>query len=358
MSGEQSFLQVCEYITPSIGSLLQKIPFEIQQSIQEIRLRIGRAVVLMNGKTTWFLRRDGMLSKTADSFNRIASADEVEESFKLVCEYSVHSYQEEIRHGFVTLRGGHRVGLCGTGVVENNQVMGMKEISSMNYRIARQITGAADELMRRLRWNPLPSVLIIGETGSGKTTLLRDLIRQLSDGKSGEYVKVAVIDERGEIGASWRGIPQNDIGLNSDLYHLYPKPVGMSMALRTLSPQVIACDEIGKEDDVDGILLSMNAGASILATAHGTSLQQVSRRKNIALLLQNQVFQWAVILHNGTKPCRIKEICQLTQGAEEYGMDQNIAGSFSGRNLQRGRIREKFGIVTAGTESKSLFVDD
>lgn len=311
MSGQQAFLQVCGFISPSIRMLLQKIPDGVKEGVREIRLRVNRPVVLFTGNETYLLRQNGSLSQCGREGCYLVAPRELEECFKLICEYSVHSYQEEIRQGFVTLRGGHRVGLCGTGIVEKGTVSGMKEISSMNIRIAHQVTGVADELIRQLFLNGVHSVLIIGETGSGKTTLLRDLIRQLSDGKAGYPVKVAVIDERGELGAVWRGIPQNDLGLNSDIYHLYPKPKGMGLALRTLSPQVIACDEIGSEDDIDGILLSMNAGVCVIATAHGDSLEVVSRRKNISALLESRAFEWAVVLEGNRFPCQVKEFRAL-----------------------------------------------
>lgn len=308
----KGFLQVCEYLPAGLRLTIKKIPQFMQDSLHEIRLRAEKPVCLFDGKNSYLLNRDGTVS-TENGRAYCISKRELDETFKLLCEYSVHSFQEEIRQGFITLRGGHRAGICGTCLLDQGRVTGVKEISSVNLRIARQMMGVADELYQKLFLDGLHSVLIVGQAGSGKTTLLRDLIRQLSEGRAGRSYKISVVDERGELAAVWRGVSQNQLGKNTDVYHLYPKHIGMSMAIRTLSPQVIACDEIGSEDDILALLQSMNAGVSVLATVHGSSLEDVNNRGKIASVLSEGVFDFAVILKGTGCPGEVKEIVRLAE---------------------------------------------
>lgn len=316
MEGLGQFQQLCGYFSTNLRQLMQKLTLDIIISLHEVRLRAERPVTLFTGKEFWYLQIDGSVSRIAGNRCYRISKRELEECFKLVCEYSIHSFQEEIRQGFVTIRGGHRVGLSGTCVKEDGEIIGMRDIGSMNFRLARQVYGVADELIARVFMERICSVLIIGEAGSGKTTLLRDTVRQLSDAKTGRPLKIAVVDERGEIGAVYQGTPQNDIGMNTDVYHLYPKAKGMSMAIRTLSPQVLVCDEIGSEDDVQAILESMNAGVHIIATTHGTSVAEVLRRGQLASLIRQGGFQKAVILKGYGRPGEIERIETLLPSEE------------------------------------------
>ena len=309
----KAFLEVCGYLPPQLRQTLERLPERVQAQLHEIRLRAGRPVCLFDGRASLVLCRDGSVSEQA-ARAYLLSRTELEETFRAVCEYSVHSFQEEIRQGFVTLRGGHRAGLCGTCLMDQGRVVGVREISSLNLRIAREKPGCAGELARRLFGRGLCSALLVGQAGSGKTTLLRDLIRQLSDGLCGTAYKVAAVDERGELAAMWHGVSQHHLGRNTDVYHLYPKHIGMSMAVRTLSPQVVACDEIGTEDDLDALVQSMNAGAAVLATVHGAGLEEIRRRGRLSRLLRAGVFDHAVILSGSGAPGSVREILPLKEG--------------------------------------------
>lgn len=305
--------QAAAYLPPALQMILKKLPPGFGAQIHEIRLRAGQPVALFDGKTAYLLEQDGRIGAQRNGRAYLFSRQELEATFRAVCEYSVHSFQEEIKQGFVTLKGGHRAGLCGTCLLDHGQVIGLKEISSINLRIARQMLGSADFLYSKLFSGEAKSVLLIGQAGSGKTTVLRDLIRQLSDGKNGTSYKVAVIDERGELSASYHGVSQNQLGYNADVYHLYPKHIGMSMALRTMSPQIIACDEISTEDDIEVLLQSMNAGAKVLATIHGSSLAEVSRRGKLSVLLKAGVFDAAAVLSGTKAPGTVAEIISLRE---------------------------------------------
>lgn len=232
------------------------VPFS---SVAEIRIRAGRPSVCVD--------IFGKMSVCSEPF----TAEETADFFARVCRYSVHSYQEEIARGFVTLDGGHRVGICGTAVTENGKIVFLKDVSGLNIRIAHQVLGCADEIFERFFADELYSLLIAGKPLSGKTTVLRDLARRL-----GEHHRVTVIDTRNEISASVRGVPSLDIGLNTDVLCGCGKSEGILMALRSMSPEVIICDEIAHDEAA--VEQALFCGVKVIAAAHAGSLADLDRR--------------------------------------------------------------------------------
>ncbi|MCM1164670.1 MAG: hypothetical protein NC299_00895 [Lachnospiraceae bacterium] len=227
--------------------------------IAEIRLRAGRPAVCVNIL--------GDMRVCSEPF----SAGELADCFAEICRYSVHSFQEDIARGFVTLDGGHRVGICGTAVTNGGRIEMFKDISGLNIRIAHEIKGCADEIFSRFFSGGLRSVLIAGKPLCGKTTVLRDLARRL-----GERHRVTLIDSRNELSASYHGTPTLDIGLNTDALCGCPKSEGIMLALRTLSPEVVICDEIG--NDGSAVEQALFCGVKIIASAHAASLDELNRR--------------------------------------------------------------------------------
>ena len=233
-------------------------------SVAEIRIRAGRPAVCVSVF--------GEMRQCSEAF----SAGEIEEFFAEICRYSVHSFQEDIARGFVTLDGGHRVGICGTAVKENGRIVFIKDISGLNIRIAHQIKGCSDGIFNRffsLEAGGLCSLLIAGKPLSGKTTILRDLARRL-----GERHRVTVIDSRNEISASVRGMPSLDVGLNTDVLCGCGKSEGIMLALRSLSPEVIICDEIAHDEAA--VEQALFCGVKIIASAHSASLKELDSRFN------------------------------------------------------------------------------
>lgn len=243
-----------------------KIRLPAGTDIAEIRLRAGRcaAAVTVSGK----------IIPCSAPF----SEKDIADCFAELCRYSVHSYSREIAEGFITLDGGHRVGLCGTAVMSGGAVVSVKDISSLNIRIAREVRGCAEELYGRFFAGGLCSLLLAGRPMSGKTTVLRDLSRML-----GEKYRVALIDSRNELSASVRGLPTLDVGENTDVLCGYTKSAGIMTALRSLSPDVIICDEIG--DDFDAVEQCLFCGVKVIAAAHAGSLSELSRRRGTDRLL-------------------------------------------------------------------------
>ena len=240
----------------SIGKLRITEPLS---QIAEIRLRAGRPSVAVDVF--------GRMKVCSPPF----SAEELADCFAEICRYSVYSFEEEIAQGFITLDGGHRVGICGTAVTKNGVITSLKDISGLNIRIAHQVRGCADGLYDRAFSDGLHSLLLAGKPLSGKTTVLRDLARRL-----GERHRVVLIDSRGELSASVRGTPSFEVGLNTDVLCGCEKSAGIMLAVRSLSPEVIICDEIGSDEAA--VEQAMFCGVKLIASAHADSLEQLKRR--------------------------------------------------------------------------------
>ena len=261
-----------QYFKGSIYSTVSQIPEFFFKDIQEIRLRVNKPLSVMYGFNLSYVTPNGNLTCNANNAV-IVSEQDLNQCFEAVCQYSVHSFKREICEGFVVLKGGHRVGLCGTTVIHNGAVENIKNVSSLNFRISHEIKGCAEKLYNQLFSDGLNNIIIAGSPMSGKTTLLRDMTRLI-----GNRFKTAVIDERGEIAAVWSGVPQNDIGINTDVFDGYPKNEGISTAVRVMSPQIIICDEIGGENDMNIIKQASYCGVYVVATIHATNISELIKR--------------------------------------------------------------------------------
>lgn len=289
---ESALYGVCE----NIRGVLLRLPDIVKQNAEEIRLRCGLPVALTIAGETVFVLRNGQTSFCITRELLKAEKSDLEESFKLLCQSSVYAHGEELKNGFVIMKHGHRAGICGT-LTESGALL---DISSVNIRIAREILGAANDIARCYNGGGL---LIAGPPGSGKTTVLRDLIRQLSGGMCKKNYRVAVIDSRGEISGSAGGTAQNDLGACSDVLLCADKALGIEIALRTLYPDIIAFDEIGRQEELKQVSESLNAGVDIITTAHIGGLDDIMRRSVTAELIQSGAVKWVAVLpkiHGGT----------------------------------------------------------
>lgn len=249
--------------------------------LQEIRLRTGRKTIIKYSSC------EKISDFTPNGNNMI-------EILQRLCDNSIYSYQNQIINGFVTLVGGHRVGIAGSIAMKDGKVSNINYISALNFRIAKEVIGASDKIMKYIVKNgEVQNTLIVSKPGMGKTTILRDLVRNISENTLNT---ISVIDERGEIAAMYKGVPQNNIGSRCDVFDNVTKSIGMKMAIRAMSPDVIVSDEIGSKEDVEAINYALLSGAKGVFTAHGNSLSDVRVNENLNKLYEEKVFKNLIFL--------------------------------------------------------------
>lgn len=275
--------------------------------LQEIRIRAGMPLGVLIENREYFLDMQGNVVERPGAAARPAP-EELEEILGHLCRYSVYAFADEIRQGFLTVQGGHRVGLAGQVILDGEgRIKNMKYIRYLNIRIAHQIRGAADALMPFLfEEGRVASTLLISPPGGGKTTMLRDLIRQVSDGTVyGPGVNVSVVDERSEIAGSYLGVSQNDVGIRTDVLDGCPKVEGMMRLIRSMAPRVLAVDEVGSLADAQALQMAGGCGCKLLATIHGGSFEEVRQKSYMRYVMEQRLFERYVMLDRRQGACRI-----------------------------------------------------
>lgn len=283
---------------------LSKHPAEAS-TVAEVRLRAGCPVCIV------YLGTDALLSGGA------VTRDEIEKTLSLVSNCSYYALENEFSNGYITIPGGHRVGLVGQVAVWPDGSVRIREVGGMSFRVARAVRGAGERLASRLAGGSgrLLSTLIISPPGCGKTTLLRDLCRISAEGYAPAGLlpsQVGIVDERSEIAACYSGVPQHDLGLRVDVLDRCPKAKGIMMLLRSMGPGVIATDEIGSDEDARAVATALSAGASMLATCHGESVDGVKRRPHSSWLVSSGYFERAVVLSRRKGPGTVEYAGGLT----------------------------------------------
>ncbi len=246
--------------------------------LREIRIRANRPTVFVTATRT------AALPWSPDQ-------QQLEALVEALSEHSLYARQDETSLGYLTLRGGHRMGICGQVRNSDGQSV-LSRIGSVCIRIACEWNGAADVLLSQM--NALQSVLIIGAPGSGKTTMLRDLARQLSCGRHAR--QVAIIDERSELAACVAGVPQLDVGASTDVLDGLHKTDAISWLIRSMAPEIIVTDELGSEGDAVSVLDALSCGIAVCASAHGSTLQDAASRPGLAALMARRAFDLYAVL--------------------------------------------------------------
>ena len=302
MQAHENLKSILEYLPPSVRLSIQKLPPDMQQ-IQEIRLRSSRPVGICTAGKERFLTPSGTF--TDDPQQALCmSTEEIARSFQAVCSYSLYSHEHDIAEGFVTIRGGCRVGICGTASMQGDGLRTLRHISGLNFRIAGEYRGIAEPILQRIGTEPA-GILIAGTVGSGKTTMLRDLCRLL-----GDRFRTSLVDERGELAAVLRGVPQHDVGQKTDVLDGYPRAAGILTALRVLTPDCIVCDEISTQQDVQAILQAAGCGVQFAASCHAGSAEDLHRRPVLRPLLEAGVFRYCVLLEHAGQIRTIRRLAQ------------------------------------------------
>ncbi len=281
-------------ICDEIKSVLIDLPPIVKTNAQEIRLRSGQPLILTVGGAPMWVSTDAKADYLVPKNPLYCTAEQINKIYINLCNHSVYSHTEEINQGFIMMRGSHRAGVCGT-VFSG----GMRDISSINIRISKEIKGCADKLLEGFDGK---GMLIAGPPGSGKTTLLRDMVRQLSHYRNR---RITVIDSRGEIAAVYSATPENDIGENTDVITGVEKAIGIEMAVRTMYPQIVAFDEIGSQGEIDMILHALNCGVSVLTTAHIGGKDDLCRRDVTSKLLKSGAISKIALLTRAGDAARI-----------------------------------------------------
>lgn len=296
---QKAIIVLPPYIRAKVSSALQSLSADVH----DIVLRAQRPVCVYIRNKQMYLTETGCLTDSLDSQKLvITSSQQILECFNNSCCYSVYSHINEIKEGFITISGGHRVGITGTAVMSGGTIHNIRDISTISIRISRQIKGCAVDIVKEYM-NYSGGLLICGSPSSGKTTLIRDIARLLSTDFA---ERVSVVDTRGEIASVCNGVCQNDVGL-CDVLDSYPRADGIIQSVRSLSPQHIICDEIGSPLDVQAILHGVNSGVRFIATVHADNKEELSSRKSMLDILSTGAFEKIVFLRGRDKPCYIKD---------------------------------------------------
>ncbi len=304
---EGGICQILPLVAPALKAIFERLPSFIVEGLEEIRLRRERPLAVRYHQEECFLNIKGEpVHALSEAY--LVSAEDIWKTLQLISQGSLYAYEEELRQGFITLPGGHRVGLAGRAVLDGGALKTMRDISSLNIRIARAVPGAARHLLPfvlNFQERRPYHTLLVSPPRAGKTTILRDLVRSLSYGLPAlnfPGLSVGVVDERSELAACFQGVPQHDLGPRVDVLDCCPKAVGMVMLLRSMAPQVIATDEIGRSEDVAALWEMVNTGVSILATAHASCWEELEQRPYLRELIEQRVFQRYVFLSRRRGP--------------------------------------------------------
>lgn len=280
------FDEVCALLPPGLRLRAQALPPAIRRRCEELRLRAGREPTLVLAGEELPLPGEGAVT-----------VRDLELTVEIATRASAYAALERVRQGYFTVRGGHRIGLCGSVWTENGQVRNLRRLSSLDLRIAHAVPGCGEGVLEAVApGGRFSGALLVAPPGGGKTTLLRDLCRLLSDGARTPALRVGLCDERGEVAALWEGVAQFDVGSHTDVLEGCPKAQGLLMLLRGMNPQVLACDEVSDPADLEALKVCANCGVFLLATAHAGSVADLRQKPLYRALLSSGVFPLAVVL--------------------------------------------------------------
>ena len=301
---------ILEYFPESMAKAINENIDNRLNKLEEIRVRVQKPIIL----------KFDYIEKVIE---HIVTYDEMLSILQLICENSIYSYQGQIAEGFITVEGGHRVGIAGSCVIENNKVINIDYINSLNFRISKQIIGCSNYILKYILDipnNTILNTLIISSPGCGKTTILRDVVRQVSNGIteiSFKGIDIGLVDERGEIASLHKGISENEVGTRTDVMENVSKSLGMRMLIRSMAPRVVVADEIGRKDDIAAIKYAMCSGCKGLFTAHGSCFRDLEFNPVLKELLDSHLLEVLIFLSEKEKG-KTREIYLLNKEKIQY----------------------------------------
>lgn len=296
------------YLSENIKKIFNNTDNKIIDNAEEIRIRVNKPLCVKSMSKEYYFNTDGGQASFENAY--LSSINDISKMLEMMSDYSLYAFGEEIKNGYITLPGGFRVGISGKAVTENGILKTIKNISGLNIRVSREVKGCGLKLVKYIALPDLKHTLIISPPNCGKTTLLRDIIRILSDG--GVYnIKgrnIGLVDERSEIAGSYMGIPQNDVGIRTDILDSCPKAVGMIMMLRSMAPEIIAVDEIGNAEDINAVDSIINSGIRLICTVHGKTIEDIKSKPVLSDLIKKNIFECFIILSHKNGPGTIEAV--------------------------------------------------
>lgn len=307
----EKFNEVISFFPENISKVLQCISDSVKQNAYEIRLRLGKPIVLFGSYGSYFVKKDSTVSGIDSRDSVYISESDIKKIITTICGYSVYTHQNDMSQGFVTFGNGHRAGFCGTAVRNNNSITALRDINSINIRIARHFENAADDLIRKLPdKHSFNGIIIAGAPCTGKTTLLRSFASKISSGYAYGYMKTVIVDERSEMSFCR--------GFNCDILRGFTKTEGITHAIRVLSPEIIICDEVISAEESEKIIKGCYSGVKFIVSVHVGTADELFLRPVSRILLDCGFFDYIVFLENSENPGKINKIIKTEELKNEY----------------------------------------
>ncbi len=314
-------------LAPPLSIILSNIDEKEKAKINEIRIRLEKPITLIHETGVWFVNCNSKLMNYPGESAYIVSKKELNDCFSKICDYSIHSKNENLIKGYVTVKGGIRVGVASSAVVQNGSITSVKDITSLNIRVAKGIIGAGQPILNTLFVNSSPSIIVASKPSGGKTTVLRDMARLLSSGFNSRYRRVSIIDERNEIAGKYNGGFVFDVGLNTDVLTGFSKASGIEIALRTLAPEYIICDEIATVEEANAINYAFASGVNFIVSMHIKNKESLFNKKVFRALLESNEFSYIVFLNNYSRDIEIVDCREVSN--EIFRIDSSCNGNNS-----------------------------